>query len=67
MISALLEPTMIRNTLFASVGVVVLWCGAAGQPAENSADVVPIKYDGLKQEVLKHRGKVLVVDFWSSG
>ncbi len=23
-----------------------------------------VKYDGLKEEVLKHRGKVVLVDFW---
>jgi hypothetical protein len=47
------------------VGMLAALCGAAGQTP--SSDVVPIKYDALKQEVLKHRGKVLVVDFWSSG
>ena len=26
--------------------------------------MAPIKYDALKQEILKHRGKVLLVDFW---
>jgi len=32
---------------------------------EPSFDMTPIKYEGLKQEVLKHRGKVVVVDFWA--
>lgn len=25
-----------------------------------------VKYEGLKQEVLKHRGKVVLVDFWAT-
>ncbi len=27
---------------------------------------VPVTYDGLKQEVLKHRGKVVILTFWST-
>ena len=27
---------------------------------------VPVSYEGLKQEILKHRGKVVIVDFWST-
>ena len=38
---------------------------AVGQPQEKNVEMIPVKYDGLKQEVLKHRGKVLVVDFWA--
>lgn len=38
-----------------------------GVPAQNNpANLVTVKYDGLKREVLKHRGKVVVVDFWAS-
>jgi thiol-disulfide isomerase/thioredoxin len=37
---------------------------AAGHAQEKEIAMVPVKYDGLKQEVLKHRGKVLLVDFW---
>ncbi len=38
-----------------------------GVPAQdNAANLVTVKYDGLKREVLKHRGKVVVVDFWAS-
>jgi len=24
-----------------------------------------VKYDGLAEEILKHRGKVILVDFWA--
>jgi hypothetical protein len=58
---------MNRVTVFATFGVLAVWCAATGQPPEKSVDVVVVKYDGLKQEVLKHRGKVLIVDFWASG
>jgi hypothetical protein len=54
---------MIRIKGIASLGMLAVLC--AGQAQEKNVDVIPVKYDGLKQEVLKHRGKVLVVDFWS--
>ncbi len=57
--------TMIRIKGIASLGMLAVLCAGAGQTQEKNVDVTPVKYDGLKQEVLKHRGKVLVVDFWS--
>ena len=33
---------------------------------DASIKALPITYDGLKQEVLKHRGKVVILDFWST-
>jgi hypothetical protein len=45
--------------------VAVLWVAAS--PAQDTpATMISVKYDGLKQEVLKHRGKVLLIDFWAS-
>jgi thiol:disulfide interchange protein len=39
---------------------------AAVSPAqEKSVELIPVKYDALKQEVSKHRGKVVLVDFWA--
>ena len=36
-------------------------------PAQDAKiAATPVKYEGLKQEVLKQRGKVVVVDFWST-
>jgi len=32
----------------------------------SAVDVQVVKYDGLKDAVLKNRGKVVVVDFWST-
>ena len=38
----------------------------AGGPAqEKKPELAVVKYDGLKREVLKHRGKVVIVDFWA--
>jgi hypothetical protein len=48
----------------ASLAVAAL-CLATGQAQEKSTAMIPVKYDGLKAEVLKHRGKVLIVDFWA--
>jgi thiol-disulfide isomerase/thioredoxin len=49
----------IACTLFAAFTV------AAGPAQEKKATLISVKYDGLKQEILKHRGKVVVVDFWA--
>jgi thiol:disulfide interchange protein len=38
---------------------------AVGPAQEKSVELVPVKYDALKQEVTKHRGKVVLVDFWA--
>jgi hypothetical protein len=56
---------MARIKYIASLGILAVLCAGAGQTQEKKVDVTPVKYDGLKQEVLKQRGKVLVVDFWS--
>src|SRR5579864_6662245 len=39
---------------------------AVGQTQEKKIVMTHVKYDGLKQEVLKHRGKVVIVDFWAT-
>jgi hypothetical protein len=56
---------MTRIKTIASLTMLAALLGAAGQTQEKKIGVIPVKYDGLKQEVLKHRGKVLVVDFWA--
>lgn len=45
--------------------VVVSLCATAGTSQDKLAEMIPVKYDRLKAEVLKQRGKVLVVDFWA--
>lgn len=39
---------------------------SAGPAQEKKVVVTPVKYDGLKEEILKHRGKVVLVDFWAT-
>ncbi len=39
--------------------------GVSTPAQEKKIEMVPVRYDGLKQEVLKHRGKVVLVDFWA--
>lgn len=41
-------------------------CVAVGHAEEKKIVMTHVKYDGLKQEVLKHRGKVVVLDFWAT-
>jgi len=44
----------------------LLWSSAPGltQGKAGEPDVKVIKYDELKEAVLKNRGKVVLVDFW---
>ena len=56
---------MPRIRILASMAILAAVYGSVAQTPEKSVEVIPVKYDGLKQEVLKHRGKVLVVDFWA--
>ena len=53
-------------------GMLVVLClllfGADGGRTQDpqGVDVQVVKYDGLKEAVLKNRGKVVVVDFWAT-
>lgn len=50
--------------ILAALAICVL-LGAASR-AQDKIVMTHVKYDGLKQEILRHRGKVVVVDFWAS-
>lgn len=57
---------MLRSVAILLIGMVVI-LGSTTSPAQEKKIVMtPVKYDGLKQEVLKHRGKVVLVDFWAT-
>ena len=56
---------MPRIRILASIAILAAVYAGVAQTPEKSVEVIPVKYDGLKQEVLKHRGKVVVVDFWA--
>jgi hypothetical protein len=58
---------MTSHKMLGSLGIFAALFVAASQAQENKIDLIPVKFDGLKQEVLKHRGKVVVVDFWAGG
>lgn len=54
-------------TRFTALAICVGTLAYAGGPdQEKKSALATVKYDGLKREVLKHRGKVVVVDFWAS-
>jgi hypothetical protein len=44
----------------------ILWSGTQALPQGKAGEpeVKVIKYDQLKEAVLKNRGKVVLVDFW---
>jgi hypothetical protein len=49
------------------LGAVLLLAGPAArtqQKASGAVNLELVKYDRLAQEVLKHRGKVVVIDMW---
>ena len=56
---------MNRIAILAAIILATVPCASRGQTPEKVAEMIPVKYDALKQEVLKHRGKVVVVDFWA--
>jgi thiol-disulfide isomerase/thioredoxin len=50
-----------------TLGALLLLAAGKGKAQETKGvDVQVVKYDGLKDAVLKNRGKVVVVDFWST-
>lgn len=43
-----------------------LICTAVSPAQDKKIEMTRVKYDGLKQEIVKHRGKVVIVDFWAT-
>ena len=41
-------------------------CGTVSTAQDKKIEMTRVKYDGLKQEIVKHRGKVVIVDFWAT-
>lgn len=52
--------------IIAPMLIVTVVCVAVGHTQEKQIVMTHVKYDGLKKEVLKHRGKVVVLDFWAT-
>ena len=52
------------RTLF-SLGALAVLCVTAGPAQDKKTEMIPVKYDGLKEAVLRQRGKVVLVDFWA--
>jgi hypothetical protein len=52
---------------FAGMGTLLVFAGGAARTQEKAGgvDLKVVKYDGLAEEVAKHRGKIVVVDFWA--
>ena len=40
--------------------------GRTGQDSRMGSVLQVVKYDGLKDAVLKNRGKVILIDFWGN-
>jgi hypothetical protein len=53
-------------TLAVLAGAALLGAPAPARPqGKAEIDVRVVKYDGLGEEVARHRGKVVLVDFWA--
>jgi thiol-disulfide isomerase/thioredoxin len=57
---------MTRINVLLSFAALTVLCAAGAQTQEKKIVMTHVKYEGLKQEILKHRGKVVVVDFWAN-
>jgi len=55
-----------KTTIATATLTTMMICVGAAQPQEKKIEATVVKYDGLKQEILKHRGKVVLVDFWAT-
>jgi hypothetical protein len=49
------------------IGMIGLTATISGEPAAKEITTQPVSYADLGKLVRSHRGKVLVVDFWSLG
>src|SRR4051794_24146029 len=58
------DPMKLRTLALPALGLILL-IGAPARPQEKKVEVAVVNYDGLKDAVLKQRGKVVVVDFWA--
>lgn len=57
---------MARNVSIAfAVVVAFFYLSADAQEKADDVTLRVVKYDGLKDEVLKNRGKVVLIDFWA--
>jgi thiol-disulfide isomerase/thioredoxin len=59
---------MTRHALFVLAGVVLLAAGCAGKPPPPAAEVALQTIDGpgLAATLAKHRGQVVLLDFWAT-
>jgi hypothetical protein len=55
---------MSRVAGLACLSILVLGSATGLSQKDREPEVRVVKYDTLAQEVLKHRGKVIVVDIW---
>jgi thiol-disulfide isomerase/thioredoxin len=51
--------------MFPALALLSLILSSTMAQADEPISVKIVKYDGLKEEVLRHRGKVVIVDFWA--
>jgi hypothetical protein len=59
------DKAILFSRAFVPLFLLAMLCAAPGIGQEKPAAMIPVKYDRLKAEVLKQRGKVLIVDFWA--
>ena len=52
-------------TLAGLLGLALLATAGPAGTQEGKVELTPVKYAGLKDAVVKHRGKVVLVDLWA--
>jgi len=63
----LMEPTMVARPFAAilfGLSLLLIAASADSQDKTGAVTLQVVKYDGLKDAVLKNRGKVVLVDMW---
>ena len=49
-----------------AAGCVLLVLASSMLAQDGGVDLKTVKYDGLTDQVVKNRGKVVLIDFWAS-
>jgi hypothetical protein len=57
---------MPRLTCLLALSFLSQSAGIVAQEKAGEVSLKEVKFDGLKETVLKHRGKVVFVDFWNN-
>lgn len=56
---------MTFGKMSAAIGILVILSASVASAQEKRGEMIVASYADLKREIVKHRGKVVLVDFWA--